>query len=465
MMGRETALLRRIGIYAVANFGSKVMSYVTVLLYSYYIQAKELGYYDLVNTTVSALMPLILLQVNDGAYRYILEAKEDRQKYIRTGMSFVALTASVASVLFACLNIVYKFKYALWILLFLVTTAVYTFVLDVVRALGDNKFYAGIGVVNTFVILFLELFGLVVLKRGVEVLLASHSVANILCIALMACKERALCLPRISAIDGCILKKLLVYSVPLIPNVVCWWIVNFSDRYLILHYLGLTANGIYSMANKFPSILIAVTGVFFTAWQETAIKEYSSQNRDAFFSGIFYRYSMLLFGLAAFLIPATRIVASLFLSREYMETWKYTGFLYMGSVFSALCSFLGVGYQISKETARAFFSTVGAAAVNFLVNIALIRRIGIHAASLSTFVAYFFLFVYRMGDSRRYFCISPHYGKWLAMLGLCGASLVITFVSRNLAAPAIAAALGAASVLCFSRGMIKRTVKSIRGLS
>ena len=45
MVGRSKLASNTV-IYAIGNFGTKILSYVMVLVYSYYITPEELGYYD-----------------------------------------------------------------------------------------------------------------------------------------------------------------------------------------------------------------------------------------------------------------------------------------------------------------------------------------------------------------------------------------------------------------------------------
>lgn len=54
-----------------------------------------------------------------------------------------------------------------------------------------------------------------------------------------------------------IFKSVGTYSIPLIPNNLAWWVVNASDRTIIAHFLTTAANGIYSVANKFPNVFIS----------------------------------------------------------------------------------------------------------------------------------------------------------------------------------------------------------------
>ena len=137
--------------------------------------------------------------------------------------------------------------------------------------------------------------------------------------------------------------------------------------------------------------------------QESIIKEYNSSDRDQFYSKIFEKYYTILFLIIICVIPATRLIVQWLVGIDYCEAWKFTGFLYIGAVFSALSAFLGIGYQISRETKRSVVSTVSAAILNIGINLLLINLIGLYAVSFSTMIAYIFLFGLRIKHSKKYF--------------------------------------------------------------
>lgn len=430
-MDKSSKLAKNTLIYAIGNFGSKFLAYVMVLVYSYYITPEELGYYDVVLTTISMIQPLVIFQINDGVFRFLVDSDKHQQTAIVGNvMKFLCITTIASELVFAILCGFVNVQYAVWIGLLLVTTMFFVLMQDIIRGLGLNKEYAAYGVLNSVVMLVLEAVGLIVLHMGVEALLISKVCAYGACIITMFARHRELSQALREKISKKVLGPILKYSAPLVPNTICWWVVNSSDRYIILFALGAAYNGIYSMSTKFPTILTMVTSIFYLAWQETAIKEYNTPERDLFFSDIFQKYYVLLFSLCLCAIPATRIVIELFVSDAFKDAWKYTGFLYLGASFSALCSFLGMGYQISKETARSLATTIFAAILNFGVNIACVKFIGLQAASFSTFAAYLFLLFIRLRHSKRYFKLTI---CWKQFIILFAASLL--FMTLTLAVP------------------------------
>lgn len=432
-MSKESALAKRTAIYAAGNLGSKVLAYVMVLVYTYFITPEELGYYDVVITTISMLQPLILFQINDGVYRHLVDADRQKQKdIIGNGIKFLCFTTVAAEIVFAVVCGFYAFTYAVWIGLLFASTMFFVLFQDIIRGLGQSKFYAAIGLLNSLVMLVCETVGLIGFDLGVIALIISKTIANTVCVIAMLVRQAEVKGALAIRLQKEVIKPIIRYSAPLVPNTICWWIVNSSDRYIILAFLGGSFNGIYAMATKFPTILTMITSIFYLAWQESAIKEYDSPNRNAFFSDIFQKYSVLLFTLCICAIPATKLVIELFVSSAYKTAWRYTGFLYLGALFSALCSFLGLGYQISKETERSLATTVFAACLNIGVNIGLIRVIGLQAASLSTFFAYLFLFIVRLKHTKRYFTLSVNWKQFCALCGICLLLTAWTLLSDSL---------------------------------
>lgn len=461
-MSQEKRLAKNTIIYAIGNFGSKILGYIMVLVYSYFLHTDELGYYDLILTTISMVQPLVLFQINDSMYRFMLDKEYVKSSIIATTFRFIRNAIVISIIIFVPIAVVFDIKYIIYIILYYASLMMLAGTQDAIRGYSKTKLYAGLGILNSGITLAFEFFGLVVLHKGIEILLISKAVANIICVLLSFVKTPILKDYLSEKTDRNILNKMLIYSIPLVPNVICWWIMNSSDRYIIRLFIDVSANGIYAISNKFPTIITTLTGVFYLAWQESAIKEYEKPNRDAFFSGIFNKYFCLLMTLSMILIPVTKVIILMFVAIEYKSSWEYTPSLYIAVVFSALCSFLGIGYQISKETIKSFYTTIISAFVNIMVNISLINIIGIHAASISTLVAYIVLFLIRIYHTRKYYKISYDYKRMLLLCFLCLLSVACVFIIDNV----LILVLVSLILLCFSfifnRDIIRPIIRKIR---
>ncbi len=423
---KETKLVKNTLIFALGTFGSRVLNFLIVPVYSYYINAENFGNYDLVVTSITVLTPIISLQITDGAYRWLVDDMSNKAVVISSTIKLVIMNLFVASVFLLVIynkGITIPYVFATW--MYGVSIILYNVLQQIVRGLGKNFLYSLGGILYTIIQLTTNLIGLIIFDMGVEVLLYSSSIAAGICCIIFLFKIHAFNIIK-TRINKIVLYEMIIYSLPLIPNVICWWVVNYIDKYMVRIYLGPSANGIYAMASKFPMIITMATSIFYMAWQESAIKEYNTPSRDNFFSAVFKKYTKLLFSSVIVIIPFIRAFVELGMDTEYKSVWMYTGLLMIGCAFSALCSFLGIGYSISKDTNRALFTTMFAAITNGLLNMLLMKRYGIQVASLSTFLSYLLLFVIRIVDCKKYFCISI---KWIELFILFLLSLLVLRLS------------------------------------
>ena len=75
-------LIKGIAIYGIGSMGSKILSFLLVPLYTYYIATGDMGVYDLLHTTIGLLTPVITMQISDAAFRWMIrEPKEKRVLY------------------------------------------------------------------------------------------------------------------------------------------------------------------------------------------------------------------------------------------------------------------------------------------------------------------------------------------------------------------------------------------------
>ena len=88
---RGSKFLKDIGIYAIGNIGSKLITFMMVPLYTYFVHdTSDFGYYDVCLQVCLLLIHFFTLQLRDGAFRFLLDCNDNRQQ--DRIVSFVART-------------------------------------------------------------------------------------------------------------------------------------------------------------------------------------------------------------------------------------------------------------------------------------------------------------------------------------------------------------------------------------
>lgn len=114
-------------------------------------------------------------------------------------------------------------------------------------------------------------------------------------------------------------------------------------------------NGIYAAAIRYTMILHSLALVFYQTWQETAIRQYNTPDKNQFFSKVFNFY---FYGLGVLLIIYSytlKFCYTWLVGPNYQEGANYLfimGFVFLLGAMSS--SFFDLGYQCAKDTKELF---------------------------------------------------------------------------------------------------------------
>lgn len=409
MNSRENKLLKNTLIIGIGNFSSKILVFLLLPFYTHYLTTEEYGYYDLIISIVALIIPIISFLIYEGVYRYILDEDDSnrREVFISTSLFILIRNLLIANSIFIIVTIFYEIKYAYLILIYLNVFAISEMFMYIARGLKQNLHFSIAGLLNTFLNLMFNIVLIIIFQYRVEALLISLIVGQIASILYLEIKLKIITKMKLRIkVEKDIKHKLITYSIPLIPNIVNWWVISASDRFMLTYFIGVEANGIYAIANKFPSILMLINNIFYLAWQESAITEYKSVDKNGFYSRMFEGYMKFQFSILIVLFAFSPLMVDILLNQDYKEAYKYMPFLYLAIVFKSFSSFYGTGFQSSKDTKGAYLSSIIGTIVNLYLNFILIPFWGIQGAAISTMISFFIMWIVRLVQTKKYFIIS-----------------------------------------------------------
>ncbi|HGF7714029.1 polysaccharide biosynthesis C-terminal domain-containing protein [Enterococcus faecium] len=427
-MNKYKRLISNSLIFAVGNFGSKILLLLLVPFYTFQLTTSEYGTADLVTTTINMLLPIVTLSIYEATLRFTIGEDENRQ-YLTLKNSFLLLfLASIVFILaITIINLKIKIPYSEFIIIIIVLQGFQNILAQYVRAINKIKIYAINGIIMSLVLAISNIIFLKFLSFGVDGYLLSIIMSNLVSLFFMiiVLKFDFILIVK-SKVDWELFKRMLVYSVPLIPNAFMWWLMNASSRYFILFYLDATANGLFAVASKIPSILSMVQTVFFQAWQLSAIEEYDSDNKREFYSSIFYWLSTIMIICTSILILFLKPIINITMSGNYSLSWKPVPFLLIGLIFSSFSSFFGTFYIAEKKTTGVMYTSVIGGMVSLILNFILIRYFGIIGAGLSTLISFLLIWILRVRDINKFFKINIQLKR--LCISISGLILQVVFI-------------------------------------
>lgn len=416
MANREEHLAKNTLLFALGNFGSKMLQIILVPFYTRFLIDAQYGTVDIMQAVVSLLVPIASLTIAESVFRYAMEQEYDKTAVLSVGVVVTGLGTAVLCLLggLFCLPAATSFLQRVFVDLVVepavfvwlvvantATNALRTLVSQYTRAIGRTGLFALDNVLLTGMVLVLNIVFIVFLGLGVTGYMLGYTLANLFSALFLIFALGKQFVVNCRSIQWGLSREMLRFSMPLIPNSICWWVSSFLDRVMILSMLGVAANGLYAAAHKIPSLLSVVMSVFFQAWQVSANEEFRKKDIAEFYSKIFEQISACMFVLSAVLIMFSRPINTVFLGAGYYDAWQFMPPLVLSTMFFSYAQFLGSIYSANKTTNMAFVTNLVAMVVSISLNLLLIPVLGALGAAMANAISYLILWLIRARDTRK----------------------------------------------------------------
>lgn len=404
-MGKYKYLIKNIGLLTLSNFATKLLSFFLVPLYTSVLSTGEYGTYDLFNTTISLLIPLLTVDIQEAVLRFSMDDDIDQNEIWYIGCRYSVISCAIVLIGLLLNGIIgispilkeYEIEFfALYAL-----TTFNGIILYFSRGIGKIADISVASVISSCVMIFCNILFLLVLKIGLygyfwASILGSAVQCGYLLISTKIFKNFNNYKYNVN-----LKLEMTNYSKPMIANAISWWVNNASDRYVVTWLCGIAVNGIYSVSYKIPSIMSMIQSIFSQAWTLSATKEFDSKDKNGFFINIYNIYNFSLVIVCSILTFADKPLAKFLFARDFYSAWKYAPFLMMGTIFSGMAAFLGGILSALKKSGLFAKSSVITAIVNTLLNIGLVFLIGPVGAAISTAFSYFLMWIIRLKQVRK----------------------------------------------------------------
>ncbi|MDD2971662.1 MAG: polysaccharide biosynthesis C-terminal domain-containing protein [Lachnospiraceae bacterium] len=428
-MSRSVELAKKTFIITLGKISTQFITFLLLPLYTTLLSTEEYGTVDLIMTLVQLLIPIISLMMDQGAFRYLLNcsSEEDKKKTISSAFFILVFLSifTVISTLFICNT------YKIWVVFILLATVFSNLFLQIARGLNRTIDYALGSFFCSAVTIVLNVLCIAFLRMGTIGILAATFAGNLICCLFIFFRLRIIQYISFKHIDKGLVLEELKYSVPLVPNQLSVWVMNSSDRVIITIILGSAANGILAVSHKFPAIYMTFFNIFLLAWHETAAVHYFDEDRDKFFSDMLEKVISIFSTLCLGIIVVLPLVFGWFVNPSYHDAYYNIPIYLIASLLNVVVGLLGVVYVATKNTGEIAKTTIVSAIINIIVNVALIRLIGLYAASISTFVGYLITMIYRIHDTKKYLNIKYNFTQYCKIVVALAVTTVIYYLENK----------------------------------
>ncbi len=397
-MSKYKELAKNTGIFALANFSSKILIFLLVPIYTRVLTTTEYGFYDLVYTTIQLFVPILTLNISEAVMRFLMKDGVSKKSVF----SIAVLDIFIGSIAFALLLLVNNLfslsdlisQYSIYIFVIFVFYTLNNFLIQFSKGIDKIGVTAISGVISTAVMLAMNVILLVVFDWG----LLGFFIANVCgyvipCIYIVS-RLRLWELFEIK-IDKKLQWEMVYYALPLVLNILSWWVNNISDRYIVTAIVGIQASAIISVAYKIPQILSTISAIFIQSWQISAIKIQEDKSDTTFVSNMLLYYNALLLIIASGIILFVKPISNILFGISFYSAWELVPFLIISSLFNAISGCIGAIMGAKMDTHNIAKSALVGMIANIILNIVLTFLMGPQGITISTLIASFLIFYMR----------------------------------------------------------------------
>lgn len=388
-------------LYAGADFLAKGLHFILLPIYTLFLTTEDYGIQTIILSFNSVLCYVVLLCIDSAILRFYSEYKDDEyslRRFYGTAINIVCLFAMAVISICVFLQeflLKYIFKGIAFYpcvmigLILLVLDSIYTLHRRMLEAQQKGKVVAAVSFVS---ILFSS--GLTILligkyKMGIFGVLTASLCTSIgmVCFALVDIARHRMWT---FCVDIKIAKKLLSYSLPLIPHQMSGYLATLISKIFLNISDSLATVGLYSIATQFSSVVDVFQDSVSRAYRPWLFEKL--KNKEQFqkqeienISGILISlYTIIYLGLGLF----SQELILLMTPRSYHDAWRVIPLLVMSMSFRSIYYFyLAQCLYYTQTSKKLFFASVTANLSNICAAAVLVPRYGMYGSAIASLIS------------------------------------------------------------------------------
>ena len=412
--------LKDSAFYTLTTFISKLSNVILLPIYIIKLNKEQFGLFDYLTATLTFITLIFSLQIDQSFARYYSTTtlKIKRQSIYSTVQIYYICTFFTVSILvYFYSNSLSKFLFSSINdssqLLQLVSSLIffsscYNFNLNALKWKKKSKQYFYISTLHT--ILQSTIIAILIFNNY-----HIYSIFIGQCIAafLFALYTFFLLINdfKISTFSIFILKRLILYGLPLIPAAISIYLLRYVDRVMIVELLGFNSLGLYSIGIRFSTITLLIFSGFQMAWGPFIFANYKKPEIKNIIIKTFYSLAILALLITLTASLFTPEVIQLIGNSDYKDSYIYVPYLILTNFLFLLCGYFTLGFSLAKKNWPRVYINITGFILNVFLNYFLIKYFSLEGAAFATFITFLFMTILSMKFSNKYFRIEYNFKK------------------------------------------------------
>ena len=434
-------LAKGTAIYGIGHVLNRFLGFLLLPVFTAYLSPEEYGI-NAILLMISGILTCVFslgVGVSTGIYYYVGDGLQHRAKTIWMATSILVFSVLLLSVMGlpgsglisdAAFG---STKYRYLVGLTLMTTGIAIVVHPSMLYLqfeARATLFVILSVTLTIISLGSSIYLVVFLKRGVkglvEAALISQSISFLAYFSVMVRSLKP-------SYDISLAKDLLKVGLPYILGSVCFFLIQYVDRYMLELYCGLKIVGIYSVGYNMGMLVMLFVVAFSTAWTPY-FNSFVNKQEDAscLFGHVLTYYIMGMGCLCLCMFLFAKLVVILMTTFPFHDAYTVVGIIALSQIMYGCYVIFLPGLYYAKKTGLVNLILSSACLLNILLNAVLIPWFNMLGAGIATVVSFLAMTVMTHFAAKK--CLVVHY-DWMKIfryVGLWTVAVMISYVAQEL---------------------------------
>ena len=376
-------------LFLVGSVFSKLLSFILLPLYTMYIPTADFGVYDVATLYISLISGAVYFEIWSAMLRFLYDFDNSgKMTVVKSSLKIFSISTAVFIAVSLLVCALADIEYAPLVVGWGIVTAFSTYMGFLARGFGKNVDFAVSGILNTAVCLGVNILLIIVLKMNYSALYLGSICGMVLqSVYLLARVGKVKYIVKAKS-DKSLTKQIFKYAFPLAINTAAYWVLHSSARIIYNALCGDSASGIFSVGNKFGTIIVLATTCFTYAWQDMSFSASNESKSTELYSTASKKYLLFLSSCLCVALPALWIVFPVLVKGEYTQAINYVPLFLIVAVASGYSAFIGNVFYAIKSTKAISYSTLISGVVTVCLAVPLIKLLEANGANLAVLTGF-----------------------------------------------------------------------------
>ena len=390
--------------YAPSKIFGLLGNAVIVPVYTNLLSPSEYGLYAISLAVLSFLCILFSDWIGLAGLRFFRQNQISNQipKYLST---LVLILASNLAVMY-CLCFIFRQKFYeyfnippktfVFILILIIPVAIRALLFQVLRAQIKPGSFTVSTIVNQILTIVFSVLIIKYLHFGAMSILLGMSISITIIDFMLIFQTDILSYLRSELPNIKMIKSIFIYGIPIAVAAISLWAINQSNKFITTHYHGLEDAGFVGVAYNmtFP-LLMTLFAIITIAAMPRIINLYEDKiDVRPVISRLTGYYLMISLPVVAVICLYAKDILYLFANHQYIDAYVILPYFALSALFLSFTDYTSIQYHLANKTYILTVLKVLSAVSGLVLNIFLIKKlglIGVGVATLSSNILYFVL--------------------------------------------------------------------------